>query len=49
VGPLVVGFGLPRFGIGGVFLVFSGCALVGCVASLFTVETRRRVLEEVSP
>jgi MFS transporter, putative metabolite:H+ symporter len=49
VGPLVVGFVLPRYGIGGVFLVFSLCAVTGCVASLFAVETRRRVLEEVSP
>jgi MFS transporter, putative metabolite:H+ symporter len=49
VGPLIVGFVLPRYGIGGVFLVFSASALVGCVAALFTVETRHRVLEEVSP
>jgi putative MFS transporter len=49
VGPLIVGFGLPRFGIGGVFLVFSVFALIGCAASLFTIETKRRVLEEVSP
>jgi len=49
VGPLIVGFGLPRFGIGGVFLLFSVFALLGCAAALFMIETRRRVLEEVSP
>jgi putative MFS transporter len=49
VGPLIVGFGLPRLGIGGVFLLFSIFALTGCTASLFITETRRRVLEEVSP
>jgi MFS transporter, putative metabolite:H+ symporter len=49
VGPLIVGFALPRLGISGVFLVFSVFALIGCIAALFMVETRRRVLEEVSP
>jgi len=49
VGPLIVGFTLPRLGIGGVFLVFSVFALIGCVAAVFMIETRRRVLEEVSP
>jgi MFS transporter, putative metabolite:H+ symporter len=49
VGPLIVGFALPRYGIGGVFLVFSIFALVGCLAAIFMIETRKRVLEEVSP
>jgi putative MFS transporter len=49
VGPLIVGFVLPRYGISGVFLAFSIFALIGCTAALFTTETRRRVLEEVSP
>jgi MFS transporter, putative metabolite:H+ symporter len=49
VGPLIVGFALPRYGIGGVFLVFSIFALIGCAAATFMIETRRRVLEEVSP
>jgi MFS transporter, putative metabolite:H+ symporter len=49
VGPLIVGFALPRYGINGVFLVFSMFALLGCAAAVFMVETRRRVLEEVSP
>jgi putative MFS transporter len=49
VGPLIVGFALPRYGISGVFLVFSIFALIGCGAATFMIETRRRVLEEVSP
>jgi putative MFS transporter len=49
VGPLIVGFVLPRYGISGVFLVFSIFALIGCAAATFMIETRRRVLEEVSP
>jgi putative MFS transporter len=49
IGPLIVGFVLPRFGISGVFLAFSTFAVIGCVAATFMIETRRRVLEEVSP
>jgi MFS transporter, putative metabolite:H+ symporter len=49
VGPLIVGFALPRVGIGGVFGVFAVFAAAGCIAAFFMVETRRRVLEEVSP
>jgi putative MFS transporter len=47
--PLIVAFALPRYGISGVFLVFSIFALTGCTAAIFMVETRQRVLEEVSP
>jgi hypothetical protein len=32
-----------------VFLTFSIFAVIGCIAATFMVETRRRVLEEVSP
>jgi MFS transporter, putative metabolite:H+ symporter len=49
VGPLIVGFVLPRYGISGVFLTFSVFAIIGCIAATFMIETRRRVLEEVSP
>lgn len=49
VGPLIVGFTLPRYGISGVFLTFSIFAIIGCIAATFMIETRRRVLEEVSP
>jgi MFS transporter, putative metabolite:H+ symporter len=49
VGPLIVGFVLPRHGISGVFLTFSIFAIIGCIAATFMIETKRRVLEEVSP
>jgi MFS transporter, putative metabolite:H+ symporter len=49
IGPLSVGFVLPRYGISGVFLTFSVFAIIGCIAATFMIETRRRVLEEVSP
>jgi putative MFS transporter len=49
VGPLIVGFALPRYGISGVFLTFSIFAIIGCIAATFMIETQRRVLEEVSP
>lgn len=49
VGPIMVGIILPRWGVGGVFLVFAIVALLGFAAALFMIETRRRVLEEVSP
>ena len=49
VGPLIVGFGLPRFGIGGVFGIFAVFGVIGCIAAFFMVETSRRLLEEVSP
>jgi putative MFS transporter len=49
VGPVMVGFILPRYGVGGVFFVFAAVALIGFAASLFMIETGRRVLEEVSP
>ncbi len=48
-GPLIVSFALPRYGIGGVFLVFSIFAIIGCITAIYMIETRRRVLEEVSP
>ena len=44
-----IGLLLLRYGIGGVFLACSVIALAGCAAALFVIETRRRVLEEVSP
>jgi len=49
VGPSIVGFVLPRYGISGVFLTFSIFAVIGCIAATFMIETRHRVLEEVSP
>ena len=49
VGPIMVGFILPAYGIEGVFLLFSFITLIGLVAAFFMTETTKRVLEEVSP
>ncbi len=49
IGPLIVGFAIPRYGINGMFLIFTVFALTGVTAALFMIETRKRVLEEVSP
>jgi putative MFS transporter len=49
IGPLIVGFAIPRYGINGMFLIFTIFALTGVTAALFMIETRKRVLEEVSP
>jgi MFS transporter, putative metabolite:H+ symporter len=49
VGPLLVGFVLPAYGIGGVFFLFSMITFIGLAAALLMTETTRRVLEEVSP
>lgn len=50
IGPFMIGAILPQAGLGTVFLVFGIAALIGCaVAALFTLETRGRVLEELSP
>jgi putative MFS transporter len=50
LGPYMVGFILPVAGINAVFLMFAGFALFGGLVTLaFAVETRGRVLEELSP
>ncbi len=50
IGPFVVGMILPAAGLGAVFLMFGIAAVVGgIVALLFTLETRGKVLEELSP
>lgn len=50
IGPILVGFLLARFALSAVFLMFALVSLAGgAVALLFAVETRERVLEEVSP
>jgi putative MFS transporter len=41
---------LPAGGLGGVFLMFAIAALIGGIVTLlFGMETRGRVLEELSP
>jgi putative MFS transporter len=50
IGPFMIGAILPQAGLGTVFLVFGIAATVGgVVAATFTLETRGRVLEELSP
>ena len=50
IGPFVVGMILPAGGLGGVFLMFAIAALVGGIVTLlFAMETRGRILEELSP
>jgi putative MFS transporter len=49
IGPILVGFVLPAYGIGGVFFLFSIITCIGLLAAVFMTETTKRVLEEVSP
>jgi MFS transporter, putative metabolite:H+ symporter len=49
VGPVLVGYVLSGYGIGGVFFFFSLVTVIGLVAAIFMTETTKRVLEEVSP
>jgi MFS transporter, putative metabolite:H+ symporter len=49
IGPILVGFVLPAYGIGGVFFLFSIITSLGLAAAIFMTETTKRVLEEVSP
>jgi MFS transporter, putative metabolite:H+ symporter len=49
VGPVLVGYVLSGYGIGGVFFFFSLVTVIGLAAAIFMTETTKRVLEEVSP
>jgi len=50
IGPNIVGLVLARSGLPGVFLTISAIGAIGAlVVALFAVETRGRILEEVSP
>ena len=48
-GPAIVGFALAGYGVSGVFLLFGMISLAGAAISFSTVETRERMLEEISP
>jgi MFS transporter, putative metabolite:H+ symporter len=49
-GPAFIGAILPAFGLSAVFLAFGVLLWVGClVCFLFAIETRGRVLEQLSP
>jgi putative MFS transporter len=50
IGPVLVGFIVGGFGIQYVFAAFAAAAVVGGVVTLlFAIETKGRVLEELSP
>jgi len=50
IGPVLVGYMLTRFNLGAVFLMFGMVSLVGAAVTIsFAIETRERVLEEISP
>ena len=50
VGPLVVAQVMAAAGVNWVFLVFAGILVIGgIICAMFAIETRQRVLEELSP
>jgi putative MFS transporter len=50
IGPILVGFIVGGYGIRYVFAAFAAIALVGGLVTIaFAIETRNRVLEELSP
>ncbi len=50
IGPPIVGLVLGHYNLASIYLLLAGVALAGAlVAWLFAVETRERVLEDVSP
>lgn len=50
IGPFFIGWIIPLYGLGAVFLAFGVAALVGGVtAMVFATETRGKVLETLSP
>jgi putative MFS transporter len=50
IGPLLVGWIVDNFGVSYVFTVFAAVALIGGLITVaFAIETKGRVLEELSP
>lgn len=49
IGPAVVGVIVGARGVGPVFWMFAGVAMVGAVAALGMIETRNRRLEDIAP
>jgi putative MFS transporter len=49
IGPAAVGWMVGAKGIGLVFLMFAGIAIVGAGAALGMIETRNRRLEDIAP
>jgi putative MFS transporter len=48
-GPPIVGTMLANGGIHSVFLMFTGVAVIGAIASYWIIETRNRQLEDIAP
>ena len=50
IGPFFIGWIIPRYGLGAVFLVFGIAAIIGgLTAAFFAIENRGKVLEKLSP
>jgi len=50
ISPTIVGFILSHFNVTGAFLYFGGIGLVGALVTyFFVIETKGRILEELSP
>jgi len=50
IGPIVVGYLLPLYGLGPIFIYFGTLAILGALITwLFALETAGRELEELSP
>jgi putative MFS transporter len=50
VAPLFIGFTIETYHLGAVFLVFGAMACIGAlITGLFSIETKDRILEEISP
>jgi putative MFS transporter len=49
IGPLLVGYVLQNEGLGADFLMLATAALIAAATMLFAVESRGRLLEELSP
>ncbi len=50
VSPFLVGLILPAYGVGGVYAMFAGFAIIGGITcALFSIETAGKTLEELSP
>jgi putative MFS transporter len=50
ISPFLVGIILPAYGVGGVYGMFAGFAIIGgIVCARFSIETAGKTLEELSP
>ena len=50
VGPVITGFVIAHYNVSWAFLVFSGVVIIAGIATLLLgVETKGKILEEISP